>query len=169
MYRLTANHLGAFATALTDRMSDADMAGGSSAAALLTLLHRGALPVTALADIVGLSQSAASRLIDRLKGEGLLTARPGREGRERPVALTAKGKRVAKGLQSARLGALNAALASLTDDERRRLDALLRKMFSAIVEGRAEARHICRFCDHANCIGPDCPVGSRAAEIEAAS
>jgi len=35
-----------------------------------------------------------------------------------------------------------------------------------MVDGRAYARHICRFCDHGICDGPRCPVGSAATELE---
>lgn len=139
---------------------------GSPAAALLTLRHHGPMPTTALARILGVTQPAATRLLDRLCAEGAVarTAAPGR--REGAVSLTAEGRAEAETLQSARLAALARLAAPLDAPARAALSHALDALLGAAVRDRPQARRLCRFCDHALCDGPACPVGRAAARIE---
>ncbi len=163
-----ANHVAALASLVQDRMRGAfDDVSASGAALLLTLLNRGELTVTALADILGVAQSTATRLIDGQQRLGLVR-RAGKAGREVRVALTAKGRRRADGLQRARADAAAALLAPLTAAERRTLGGLVDKLLYHATQSRAFARHTCRFCDHHVCRGRRCPINRRATELEKA-
>jgi DNA-binding MarR family transcriptional regulator len=137
----------------------------SSAAVLLTLHHRGAMSVTALARLVGLSQPACTRLLDGLVVARQVTRRKGR-GREVLVAVTAQGRRRAQAMQRRRLDAAQALLAGLSRAERAALDRLLDRLVAVPVQDRAHARHLCRFCDHGICTRAICPIGAAATAIE---
>ena len=77
-----------------------------------------------------------------------------------PLTLTPKGRRQARRLSERRAARAAARLDVLTLEERRALDRLVTKLLHGAVEQRADARHLCRFCDHALCRGAGCPVGS---------
>lgn len=163
---IEANRVVTLASLVQDRMTGAfEDVSASGAALLLTLLNRGELTVTALADILGVAQPTATRLIDGQQRLGLVR-RAGKAGREVRVALTAKGRRRADGLQRARADAAAALLAPLTSAERRALGGLVHKLLYHATESRAFARHTCRYCDHDVCRGRHCPINRRATELE---
>ena len=78
--RRTANLLGATALAVTDlALTGATAAAGvsgSGAAALVVLGADPGISVTELGRRVGLTQSAAARMVDALEGRGLVERRP---------------------------------------------------------------------------------------------
>jgi MarR family transcriptional regulator, negative regulator of the multidrug operon emrRAB len=155
-----ANVTGALAVAVSDLL-DAD----SRAAALVTLLERGALTIEWLRRIVGLSHSAAVRLVDRLAEDGLVHRRRGPDRRSVSVLLTARGRRAAERLRRERHTTLVGLLAPLEPEERRTLLALTEKVLAGAVSGRWEARLICRLCDHGVCAAAgSCPVDRAATE-----
>lgn len=166
MHELIANHLGALALAVTDRMDGAvEPRSRSAAAALLTLLYRQPLGGTELARIMGVAQPTGVRVIDGLVREGLV-GRGRRTGRHVELTLTAAGKAEAHRLQQARIAALSPLVDSLDEADRNRLGALLAQLLAAATDGRATARRICRLCAHDLCDGAHCPAGSRATAIE---
>jgi DNA-binding MarR family transcriptional regulator len=155
-----ANVTGALAVAIADRLR-----GDSDAAALITLLERGGLSIEWLRRIVGLSHSAAVRLVDRLSGDGLVHRRPGADGRSVSIRLTASGRRAAERLRRERQDALVNLLAPLEPEERGALLAIAEKVLAGAVGGRWEARLICRLCDHGACTAAGgCPVDRAATE-----
>jgi DNA-binding MarR family transcriptional regulator len=155
-----ANVMGALAVAIADRLR-----GESDAAALITLLERGGLSIEWLRRIVGLSHSAAVRLVDRLAGDGLVHRHPGADRRSVSIRLTAHGRRAAQRLRREREEALVNLLAALAPEERRALLALAEKVLAGAVSGRWEARLICRLCDHGACAAAGgCPVDRAATE-----
>ncbi len=157
---VAANVTGALALAIADRL-DAD----SRAAALITLLERSALTIEWLRRIVGLSHSAAVRLVDRLADEGLVDRRPGPDRRSVSILLTARGRRAAERLRRKRETTLVSLLAPLEPEECRTLLALTEKVLAGAVTGRWEARLICRLCDHGVCAAAgSCPVDRAATE-----
>jgi DNA-binding MarR family transcriptional regulator len=131
----------------------------SSAAALMTLHHLGAITASVLAPVLGLTQPATVRLIERLEAAGL-AARGRRQGRHVPLTLTSKGRRQARRLNERRAARAAARLDVLTLEERGALDRLVTKLLRGAARSRVEARHLCRFCDHEICRGDDCPVGT---------
>src|SRR3569833_2588618 len=112
----TAKLLGATALAVNDLA----LAGAarsarvsvSGAAALVVLSSAPDVGVTELGRRVGLTQSAAARMIDTLETAGLVARRPA-AGRNVAVAPTPAGRRVARDLLAARDAPLTALLDAL--------------------------------------------------------
>ena len=169
MHMLFASKLGALGVLLSDvgERVAGDLSA-SAAALLLTLRFRSALTATELADIVGIAQPTAVRVLDGLVRRGLVL-RQQRSGRQAPLRLTTLGRKRAQQFLSARLRALGNLLSALSDDERAELEGLIDKLLSAATTSRAVARTTCRLCDHGICDGPKCPIGSRATELERAA
>jgi DNA-binding MarR family transcriptional regulator len=163
---LLANKLGALWAVLGEGFTQGfGTLAESTAAVLLALHHRGPMGVTALAHLVGLSQPACTRLLDRLVATRQVTRTKG-EGREVLVAVTAAGRRRAEALQRRRLDFARDLLAGLSRAERAALDRLLDRLVAQPVRDRAHARHLCRFCDHGVCTRAVCPIGAAATAIE---
>lgn len=166
MHMLEQNKLGAFAILLSDAMSEALDDLSPSAAALLTTLHyRSDITITELADVAGIAQPTAVRVLDGLVRGGLIERKP-KSGRQTPLALTSKGWSKALTLRTARLKAMGEVLSPLSPDESTAFEAAIDRMLAAATTSRAFARRTCRLCAHDICNEPDCPLGTRASEIE---
>ncbi|TKG71025.1 MarR family winged helix-turn-helix transcriptional regulator [Prauserella endophytica] len=159
----TANLLGAAALTVTDLVlagaTGATGVSASGAAALVVLSASPGLSGTELGRRVGLSQSAAARMVDALEGRGLVERRPG-QGREVSIRLTRAGRRATGELLAARGTRLAGALAVLDDDERAVLTGLLEKLLTGLYGEVGDAQLLCRLCDRGSCTeGAPCPVG----------
>ncbi|MCP2166735.1 DNA-binding transcriptional regulator, MarR family [Goodfellowiella coeruleoviolacea] len=158
------NLLGATALAVTDLLvAGAKTASGtsSSGAAALVLLHEeNRLNVTELGRRVGLTQSAAARMVDGLEQRGLVTRRP-TGSRWVSVHLTAAGRRVARQLLDSRNTEIAALVARLSLADQRTLATILEKLLTGIHHGVGNSDRICRLCDRGSCLraGASCPVG----------
>ncbi|GAA2065726.1 hypothetical protein GCM10009801_11370 [Streptomyces albiaxialis] len=163
----TANLLGAASLALSDLLlagvTAAAGTSGSGAAALVVLSGDGGLGVTELGRRVGLSQSAAARMVDGLEARELVRREPS-SGRWVTVHLTGRGTRAARSLLSSRGDALREALGHLDEAEQAQLDALLAKLLTGLHERTGDAERLCRLCDRERCVqdGAVCPVGRAA-------
>lgn len=167
MNMLAANHLAALGTLIDDRLKQAFAPLSPSAAAvLLTLHHHGPLTTTELAAIVAIAQPTVTRLVNGLAAQGLIR-REDRDGRVTPLVPTAAGRARAAALQAAREVAIAPLLAALAPDERKAFAGMLARILATATPSRRFARTTCRFCDHAVCDGPACPIGTRARELEA--
>jgi MarR family transcriptional regulator, negative regulator of the multidrug operon emrRAB len=159
----TANLLGATALAVTDLMvSGATAAAGvsaSGAAALVVLASTPGLGVTELGRRVGLSQSAAARMVDSLVAADLVR-REGRPGRSVSVRPTARGTRTAARLLAARGEPLADLVAALDDRDREALERLLPTLLAALHARVGSTELVCRLCDRTACTArATCPVG----------
>jgi DNA-binding MarR family transcriptional regulator len=159
----TANLLGATALAVTDlALIGATRAAGvstSGAAALVTLSVSPGVSVTELGRRVGLSQSAAARMVDALEAAQLAERRPG-VGRMVTVHPTSAGQRVARELLAARGEPLTELLETLDDDEQETLARLLAKLLTRLYGVVGDAQLMCRLCDRGVCAtDATCPVG----------
>jgi MarR family transcriptional repressor of emrRAB len=159
----TENLFGAAALAAADLLvADATNTSGTSAsgAAALVVLAAGApIGVTELGRRVGLTQSAAARMVDSLQAAGLAARQRG-PGRDVAVDLTAAGRRAAEELLAARAAALAGVLDVLDPDERATLTGLLTKLLPRLYERVGSAELLCRLCDRAVCTSAArCPVG----------
>jgi DNA-binding MarR family transcriptional regulator len=162
-----ANRLGVLWATLDLHMAAAVQNFSLSAAAiLLTLRYRSPLIMNTLAYIVGLSQPACSRAVDKLVKARLIGREQGR-GNEVNLTLTPAGRRCAEQFQSRRIAALSTLLKTLSAGERVAFGRMVDKLLKAPVTGREYARRVCRFCDHEICGGgPDCAVDRAASALE---
>ena len=166
------NLLGALASAISDRTSDALAAesgasgASDSAAAALSALHHflQAPSVDSLRRVLGLTSSGTVRLLDRLERSGHVRRGPGDDRRAVAVSLTPAGRRAARRLSAARGRVLEGALSPLTPTERKAFEALAAKMLVGLMREPGAVRWTCRLCDTTAC-GRDtggCPVADAA-------
>lgn len=159
-----ANLLGACGLAVADltlRDVTADLSASSAAA--VVVLAAGPVGGTELGRRVGLTQSAATRMVDTLVRAGL-AERSSRAGRVVLVSLTGAGRRLAGDLLAARAHTLTAVLSALSADERDQLGGLLEKLLARLHDDVGSADRMCRLCDRAACTsGAVCPVSRAAA------
>lgn len=126
------------------------------------LVHMQAWPggsVGDLAGVVGRSQPATVRLVDRLVEHGFLRREAGADRRTVALVLTDTGSRAADAVLAARSAALAPLLADLSPRERATLERLLGRVAAGLADDRPGAVHACRLCDrHACMTGPGCPL-----------
>lgn len=159
----TANLLGAAALAVNDHalgaVSRAAGTSTSTAAALVVLLTSPGLSVTELGRRVGLSQSAAARMVDSMQSAGLVERRPG-AGREVRVSPTPAGRDAASRLLRARTQSLSELVSVLAADEQRVLTDLLATLLARLYTEVRSSEYLCRLCDRPSCTtNASCPVG----------
>jgi MarR family transcriptional repressor of emrRAB len=169
-----ANLLGALSLAVADRLEAATrMAaahGGSAPAALAALdTFLDGSSIDALRKPLGLTHSAAVRLVDRLAVAGFVRRGAGEDGRSVGVFLTPAGRRSAAQVQHSRMHALAEVLAPLDAAEREQLTHVHEKLLGGLTSGRADAARICRLCDAGACGHEEgrCPVTRAADRAEA--
>lgn len=147
--------LGVVSLAAADRLRRAIEselgAGGSAAGALVHLQAWPGCSVTDLGDVLGLSQPAAVRLVDRLEARELVRRDPGPDGRTRSLILTEQGLQFADALLAERAASLGPLLCELDAGEREQLESLLGRITSGLAHDRSEALTTCRLCDRAAC------------------
>ena len=175
-----SNLLGAWALAVSDRIGAATAAeGGRSgqAPAALVALHQFARGSTIedLRQVLGLSHSAAVRLIDGLVADGHVARERGAEDRRSvALSLTASGRAAARRIIAARQRAIEATLEHLTEAELRSLTRLAERLAGEMADLRLNERDhgatpaggwLCRLCDFRACgrsVGR-CPAAVSAA------
>jgi DNA-binding MarR family transcriptional regulator len=126
-------------------------------AALVLIGNRPACGIDWLYRRLGITQSGAVRLVDRLEEIGLLKRErtPGR--REVALHLTAAGEaRLREGLR-ARAASLETLVAPLSPNEQTQLVKLIAKSLARGRRQRGQADVACRLCDWDACT-PDCPL-----------
>jgi DNA-binding MarR family transcriptional regulator len=151
------------AVAVADRVREATQAAsaqeGNGPAALV---HLKAYPGGSLSDlerVIGLSQTGAGRLVDRLVDAGLVERSPGRDARTHALSLTRSGSRTAARIVEQRRTAVAPVLDHLTPAERADLERLLARIVEGLAHDRPGALTVCRLCDRqACCSGPGCPL-----------
>jgi DNA-binding MarR family transcriptional regulator len=169
--RRTANLLGAAALAVTDlALGGATAAAGlsgSGAAALVVLCADPGISVTELGRRVGLTQSAAARMVDALVARGLVERRP-TLGKWVAVHPTATGRAASADLLDARGERLTGLVGTLPPAEQEALAGLLERLLRALHAEVGSSERVCRLCDRPCCTdaGAICPVGQ--AERDAA-
>jgi DNA-binding MarR family transcriptional regulator len=161
------NLLGAQALGLTDRLLGADDGGPppSDRAALVTLLAHPDRPVAWLGDVLGLTSSGSTRLVDRLVAAGWAIRTAGADARSRRLRLTDEGHRRASAILQARQSAMGGVLAALSQEDRGELERLLDLVVRGLADTASPMR-VCRLGDRASCTsgGLECPLdrGERA-------
>jgi MarR family transcriptional repressor of emrRAB len=155
--------LGVTALAAVDRLrsavAGADGLGEVEAAALVHLNAWPGTSVIDLAGVVGRSQPATVRLVDRLVDRGLLHREAGLDRRTLSLVPTEHGCRAAEAVLKARARALAPMLAGLSARERATFERLLERVTAGLAEDLPGATHACRLCDRDTCAsGPGCPL-----------
>lgn len=155
--------LGVTALAAMDRLraavTDESAVGEAGAGALVHLQAWPGSSVNDLADVVGRSQPAAVRLVDRLEARGFVRRQEGADRRTVALVLTDAGSRAADAVLAARAAALAPLLAGLTPRQRETLERLLGRVAAGLANDRAGALQTCRLCDRDACFsGPGCPM-----------
>ena len=156
------NLLGALVLGLDEQLRERVEAivghGPSAPAALQAVLRRPGQPIEHLRHAIGLSHSAAVRLVDRLEDDGLVARRPAPDGRAVSLVLTAKGRRRAARILQERRSVLGRSLVGLSAAERRGLEGLLDRMLRTQAAVREDPTPICRLCELPACPLRRCPV-----------
>jgi MarR family transcriptional regulator, negative regulator of the multidrug operon emrRAB len=166
--------------AISDRVvgaAEAPAGRGSQAPAALVALHQfaGGGTIERLRRVLGLSHSAAVRLIDGLVADGHVVREPA-AGDRRSVALTltASGRSAARQIIAARHRAIEPTLERLNQAELRALTQLAERLTADIADLRLRERRkgaappagwLCRLCDFEACGRSEgrCPAATTAA------
>lgn len=163
--RRLENIWGAISLATVDKMEQAFATaidrGPSATAALIQTGVEPGLSIERLRRILALSHSATVRLVDQLVADGLVSreASSGPDKRERALYLTPLGEARYDAARNARLRVSAAALARLTERERRNLAGMIEKMFPALVDAGDDSNVVCRLCgDEGICPLNRCPA-----------
>jgi DNA-binding MarR family transcriptional regulator len=149
--------------------------GGRAPAALVALdQFADGWSIDELRDVLGLTHSAAVRLVDGLAADGHVTRqRRLADGRSIALTLTASGRATAERVSQARRSAIEAALANLSPADRLSLEALSSRLTADATELRLLERRqgvltrrgwLCRLCDLEACGRPRgrCPAAAAA-------
>jgi MarR family transcriptional regulator, negative regulator of the multidrug operon emrRAB len=160
----TANILGAFSRALSDKMDEAvQEAVGLSTSACYAIVQAGAEPnasIEKLRRMLSLEHSSVVRVIDRLEGQDIMVRVRGSSGdrREVSIALTDKGEDYLTRILDARREVLNRIVDLLSEDDKHSLVGLVKKMMPGAVIAGDDQHYVCRLCDLEVCPQEECPV-----------
>jgi DNA-binding MarR family transcriptional regulator len=157
------NLLGAWSLAVTDRMTDVGRSSGLSAtdqAAVVTLLAHPDRPVSWLGEVLALTSSGATRLVDRLVSSGWVARSAGDDTRQRRLRLTGAGAALARKLVRAREVVLADCLSGLDAEDRTELERMLDRLVGVSTPDLLPAMRTCRLCDRRACRsdGQECPL-----------
>ena len=175
--RLT-NLVGAWSLAVADRVAVAAAAAagrGGQAPAALVALHEFAdgSTIDHLRQVLGISHSAAVRLIDGLEADGhVKRACHADDRRSVAVTLTRTGRQTARRILEARYNAVRSTLEGLSEPELRSLirltEVLVEQHVDLKLADRAQGSApvggwLCRLCDFDACGRPEglCPAAQR--------
>ena len=116
-----------------------------------------------------LSQSAASRLVDRLAARDWVAkiAHPD-DPREKILQLTPPGEALMRDILGRKRDSLQELFATLDAGDAARLLSLAEKIFASGIRSREESDRTCRMCNLAGCPQESCPARHRAEERAAA-
>ncbi|HEX3830713.1 MAG TPA: MarR family winged helix-turn-helix transcriptional regulator [Solirubrobacteraceae bacterium] len=126
-------------------------------AALVFVSNRPACGIDWLYRRLGVTQSGAVRLVDRLEDHGLLIRERTAGRREVALRLTAAGEACLSHGLRARAASLETLVAPLSPDEQTQLVKLIAKSLAHGRRRRDQADVACRLCEWDACT-PDCPV-----------
>lgn len=155
-----ANLLGALSLAVMDRIEqgarDTIGHGGEMPAALVVIGYGPGITNDKLRRILGRSHSGTVRLVDRLVSERLVERRPGKDGRQVALHLTAKGAATRQDLLASRISAVTAFVDVLSPSGRKRLGELIHDVLARQDTSELDRFTICRMCDDRFC--GNCPL-----------
>jgi DNA-binding MarR family transcriptional regulator len=153
------NLVGAFSLSVTDRLVGTSSAGMSPSeqASLVTLLAHPDIRVSWLGDVLRLTSSGATRLVDRLVDKGWVSRGSASDLRERSLRLTPAGRRHARAALRQRDDQVSASIATLSESERAQLEHLMERLVGNLTGSRLAALQTCRLCDRSACSSERAP------------
>lgn len=161
-----ANLLGALSLAVMDRIEQSAREvigrGGETPAALVVIGYGQGMTNDKLRRILGLSHSGTVRLVDRLVSDRLVERRPGKDGREVALHLTASGVATRNDLMTSRISAVASLLDVLSPPETKRLETLIHELLARQDTSELDRFTICRMCDDSVCT--NCPLPTSKGE-----
>ena len=166
------NLLGAWSLTVVDRMAAAGNRqmglSASDQAAVVTLLAHPDRTVSWLGEVLALTSSGATRLVDRLVAAGWVVRSPGGDARQRRLRLTDTGEALARSVVRARDEVLTECVAPLDKRARGQFERALEQMVGASTRALPAAMRTCRLCDRSACRaeGRDCPLAHTKREEE---
>ena len=166
------NLLGAMSLTLADRVAAAGNGEGMSSsdqAAVVTLAAHPDETVSWLGNVLGLTSSGATRLVDRLVAAGWVRRSAGDDSRQRRLRLTREGGARARRLLRTRQDLLIESLAPLDPAERAQLELILERLVSNLTSAHLPALTTCRMCDRSACREHDqlCPLDHTVPKVDA--
>lgn len=160
----TRNLLGAYSLALTDRIRNAaEAVAGCSGAGPAGIVQIGLYPgqsIESLRHALGLTQSAATRLIERLEHAGFVVNEKTdvTDGRKAVLSLSVRGTKVMNKILAVRESVIKDHLDLLNEQEQVQFGAFLEKLMTNLAATKTESDYVCRMCDMRNCPDDVCPV-----------
>jgi MarR family transcriptional regulator, negative regulator of the multidrug operon emrRAB len=156
------NLIGALATALADRIAAAtEHEVGESATAVAALVNVAQFPGISIEELrhsLGLSHSAAVRVVDRLTARGLVERRPGARGPAVALRATAEGEQLATRVLDIRRAVVRDIAGDAPTAD---LDSALSAMLARLTVNPEAGDRACRLCDVGACPSDRCPVAER--------
>jgi MarR family transcriptional regulator, negative regulator of the multidrug operon emrRAB len=163
-----ANLLGALSLAVMDRIEQGAREvvgrGGETPAALIVIGYGQGMTNDTLRRILDLSHSGTVRLVDRLVSDHLVERRPGKDGREVALHLTAKGTASRNDLLASRISAVASLLEVLSASETKRLGTLIHDLLARQDTSEMDRFTICRMCDDRCCT--NCPLPTSKSKLD---
>lgn len=158
MHTSEMNVLAAWTVLASDTMDAAHVeVPERSLAALVLMRNRPASTVDWLHRRLGITQSGAVRLVDRLVALGLVRREKSPGRKEVALHVTARGEARLQQALRARASAMQSLIESLSAAEQKQLADLIGKALAGGTRRREEADEACRLCDWDAC-KPTCPL-----------
>jgi MarR family transcriptional regulator, negative regulator of the multidrug operon emrRAB len=114
--------------------------------------------ITLLASALGLSHSAAVRVVDSLEQAALVERNAAGPGRRVSLSLTAAGRAVAIAELRRRTALIDRALSALDAEERTQFLVFMGKVANVLANTVSQAERACRLCDQPACLFAGCPL-----------
>lgn len=166
----TANLLGAMAGQIAHRIGQHGLQHpnetSSTLAALNVIGMSDGCSNGALAQALGLSHTAAVRLVDKLEAGGFVSSTAGADKRFTTLRLTAAGRKRALASIRDRCVALGGFVDVLSAEQQAQLASISETVLRAMVDAAPDSWFICRLCDTAACPPDECPVHTKALALE---
>ncbi|RZQ62451.1 MarR family winged helix-turn-helix transcriptional regulator [Amycolatopsis suaedae] len=139
-----------------EAVTEAVGAGGALGEALIAIRDQPGRTADWLAAVLRVSQPGTAHLVRRLTEQGWVERGTARDGRSRPLHLTAAGEAVADEALRARRSALRRLAARLTSEQHAQLAAIAGALLGPEARDERCLARLCRLCDRDSC--PHCPV-----------
>jgi DNA-binding MarR family transcriptional regulator len=154
--------LGAFCLTVSDKVQETvseSLGMAASFPAAIVQIGLFSANLTKLQSALALTQSATTRLVQKLEEQGLVEkAKSITDSRQNQLRLTGHGVQHMQLVLQRRHAVLNRAVETLTEDEMLQLGKILTKLLVHTVQDRETSDSCCRLCDVSVCPQETCPA-----------